>query len=186
MNTVTDVIKHLKDLLEKNLNHTLHEFTRIRAGKASPAMLDSVMVEYYGALTPLNQVANVNTPDSRTLSIQPYDKTLIKPIETAIVNSNLGFAPSNDGDFIRISIPPITEERRKDLVKMAKAEAENSKVGIRNIRKDSLDRIKKLKTDGLSEDEAKGAEEDIQRVVDGYIKKTDESLVQKEKEILTV
>lgn len=186
MSTVSEVIGNLKEQLEKNLVHTLHEFGRIRAGKASPAMLESVMVEYYGAMTPLNQVANVNTPDSRSIAIQPYDKSLIKPIETAIINSNLGFAPSNDGDFVRISIPPLTEDRRKDLVKMAKAEAENSKVGIRNIRKDSLDRIKKLKNDGLSEDEAIGAEEDIQKVVDAYIKKTDEALVQKEKEILTV
>jgi ribosome recycling factor len=186
MSTVSEVISQLKDHLEKNLNHTLQEFGRIRAGKASPAMLDSVMVEYYGAMTPLNQVANINTPDSRTLSIQPYDKTLIRPIETAIINSNLGFAPSNDGDFVRINIPPLTEDRRKDLVKMAKAESENSKVGIRNSRKDALDHVKKLKTEGLSEDEAKGAEEDIQRVVDAYIKRTDEALVQKEKEILTV
>jgi ribosome recycling factor len=186
MSTVKEVMETLKEQLEKNLVHTLNEFGRIRAGKASPAMLDSVMVEYYGAMTPLNQVANVNTPDSRSIAIQPYDKSLIKPIETAIINSNLGFAPSNDGDFIRISIPPLTEDRRKDLVKMAKAESENSKVGIRNIRKDSLDRVKKLKNDGLSEDEAIGAEEDIQKVVDTYIKKTDEALVQKEKEILTV
>lgn len=149
-------------------------------------MLDAVMVEYYGALTPLNQVANVNTPDSRTLTIQPYDKSLIKPIETAIVNSNLGFAPSNDGELIRISIPPLTEDRRKDLVKMAKAETENSKVGIRNLRKDALDNVKKLKNDGLSEDEAKSAEEDIQKLVDSYIKKTEDVLVVKEKEILTV
>jgi ribosome recycling factor len=186
MNTVSEVHNHLKDQLEKNLNHTIHEFGRIRAGKSNPAMLDGVMVEYYGSLTPLNQVANVNTPDSRTISIQPYDKTLIKLIETAIVNSNLGFAPSNDGEFIRINIPPLTEERRKDLVKMAKAETENSKVGIRNLRKEAIDNIKKLKNDGLSEDEAKVAEEDVQKWVDSYIKKTEDVLVQKEKEILTV
>ena len=149
-------------------------------------MLVSVMVEYYGAMTPLNQVANVNTPDSRTLAIQPFDKTLIRPIETAIINSNLGFAPSNDGDLIRISIPPLTEERRKDLVKMAKAESENSKVGIRNLRKEAIDKIKKLKSDGLSEDEAKVAEDEVQKMVDLFIKKTEETLVLKEKEILTV
>jgi ribosome recycling factor len=131
-------------------------------------------------------VANVNTPDSRSISIQPFDKTLIKPIETAIINSNLGFAPSNDGDIIRISIPPLTEERRKDLVKQAKAETENSRVGIRNLRKDAIDYIKKLKTDGLSEDEAKGAEDEIQKMVDNFIRRTEEVLVQKEKEILTV
>jgi ribosome recycling factor len=131
-------------------------------------------------------VANVNTPDSRTLAIQPFDKTLIRPIETAIINSNLGFAPSNDGDLIRISIPPLTEERRKDLVKMAKAESENSKVGIRNLRKEAIDKIKKLKSDGLSEDEAKVAEDEVQKMVDLFIKKTEETLVLKEKEILTV
>ncbi len=179
-------MESLKDQLEKNLSHTISEFGRIRAGKSSPAMLESVMVEYYGAMTPLNQVANVNTPDSRTLAIQPFDKTLIRPIETAIINSNLGFAPSNDGDLIRISIPPLTEERRKDLVKMAKAESENSKVGIRNLRKEAIDKIKKLKTDGLSEDEAKVAEDEVQKMVDLYIKKTEETLALKEKEILTV
>lgn len=186
MSTVSNVMESLKDQLEKNLSHTISEFGRIRAGKSSPAMLESVMVEYYGAMTPLNQVANVNTPDSRTLAIQPFDKTLIRPIETAIINSNLGFAPSNDGDLIRISIPPLTEERRKDLVKMAKAESENSKVGIRNLRKEAIDKIKKLKTDGLSEDEAKVAEDEVQKMVDLYIKKTEETLALKEKEILTV
>jgi len=186
MSTVSNVMESLKDQLEKNLSHTISEFGRIRAGKSNPAMLESVMVEYYGAMTPLNQVANVNTPDSRTLAVQPFDKTLIRPIETAIINSNLGFAPSNDGDLIRISIPPLTEERRKDLVKMAKAESENSKVGIRNLRKEAIDKIKKLKSDGLSEDEAKVAEDEVQKMVDLFIKKTEETLVLKEKEILTV
>ena len=186
MSTVSNVMESLKDQLEKNLSHTISEFGRIRAGKSNPAMLESVMVEYYGAMTPLNQVANVNTPDSRTLAIQPFDKTLIRPIETAIITSNLGFAPSNDGDLIRISIPPLTEERRKDLVKMAKAESENSKVGIRNLRKEAIDKIKKLKSDGLSEDEAKVAEDEVQKMVDLFIKKTEETLVLKEKEILTV
>ena len=186
MSTVSTVMESLKDQLEKNLSHTISEFGRIRAGKSNPAMLESVMVEYYGAMTPLNQVANVNTPDSRTLAIQPFDKTLIRPIETAIINSNLGFAPSNDGDLIRISIPPLTEERRKDLVKMAKAESENSKVGIRNLRKEAIDKIKKLKSDGLSEDEARVAEDEVQKMVDLFIKKTEETLVLKEKEILTV
>jgi ribosome recycling factor len=186
MSTVSNFMESLKDKLEKNLSHTISEFGRIRAGKSNPAMLESVMVEYYGAMTPLNQVANVNTPDSRTLAIQPFDKTLIRPIETAIINSNLGFAPSNDGDLIRISIPPLTEERRKYLVKMAKAESENSKVGIRNLRKEAIDKIKKLKSDGLSEDEAKVAEDEVQKMVDLFIKKTEETLVLKEKEILTV
>jgi ribosome recycling factor len=186
MSTVSEVLKQLNELLDKNLEHTLTEFTRIRAGKASPSMLDGVMVEYYGAMTPLNQVANVNTPDSRSISIQPYDKSLIRPIETAIINSNLGFAPSNDGDFIRIHIPPITEDRRKDLVKMAKNEAENSKVGIRNLRKEANEKIKKLKLDGLSEDDAKVGEDQVQKMIDNFIAKTEEFLAKKEKEIMTV
>jgi ribosome recycling factor len=182
MSTLNEVIDQLTDQLEKNLQHTATEFSRIRAGKASPAMLESVMVEYYGALTPLSQVANVNTPDSRTLAIQPWDKSLIRPIETAIINSNLGFAPQNDGEFIRISIPPVTEERRKELVKRAKAESENSKIGIRNAN----ERIKKLEKDGLSEDDAKVGEDRVQKIVDTYIKKTEDLLENKEKEIMTV
>lgn len=186
MSTVSEVLANLTDLLEKNLSHTVNEFSRIRAGKSAPGMLDSVMVEYYGAMTPLSQVANVNTPDSRTLAIQPYDKSLIKPIETAIINSNLGFAPSNDGDVIRINIPPLTEDRRKDLVKMAKNEAENSKVGIRNLRKEANEKIKKLKVDGLSEDDAKTGEDLVQKLIDSYIAKTEDVLVKKEKDIMTV
>lgn len=186
MSDSKSVINELKSQLEKNLAHTGNEFNRIRAGKASPAMLESVLVDYYGAQTPLNQVANVSTPDARTISIQPWEKTLIRPIETAIINSNLGFAPQNDGEMIRISVPPLTEERRKELVKQAKNEAENSKIGIRNLRKEANEKIKKLQKDGMSEDEAKSSEEDIQRIVDGYIKKTDELLQSKEKEILTV
>jgi len=186
MSTLNEVIELLNEQLERNLQHTATEFSRIRAGKASPAMLESVMVESYGALTPLAQVANVNTPDSRTLAIQPWDKSLIRPIETAIINSNLGFAPQNDGEFIRISIPPVTEDRRKELVKRAKSESENSKIGIRNLRKDANAKIKKLQKDGLSEDDAKVGEDRVQKVVDSYIKKTDDLLENKEKEIMTV
>jgi len=186
METANEVIQQLKEQLEKNLTHTHHEFSRIRAGKATPNMLDGVMVEYYGTPTPLSQVANVGTPDARTLAIQPWDKSLIRPIETAIINSNLGFAPQNDGEMIRINVPALTEDRRKDLVKMAKAESENSKVGIRNIRKDFMEKVKSLQKDGLSEDEARGTEEEIQKVVDAYTKKTEEVLAGKEKEIMTV
>jgi ribosome recycling factor len=149
-------------------------------------MLDGVMVEYYGAPTPLNQVANVGTPDARTLAIQPWDKSLIRPIETAIINSNLGFAPQNDGEMIRINVPALTEDRRKDLVKMAKAEAENSKVGIRNIRKDYMEKVKSMQKDGLSEDEARATEEEIQKIIDSFVKKTEDVLSAKEKEIMTV
>lgn len=186
MSTVNEVIEQLKEQLEKNLEHTIVEFGRIRAGKASPTMLDSVMVEYYGALTPLAQVANVGTPDARTLAIQPWDRSLIRPIEVAIINSNLGFAPMNDGEMIRISVPPLNEERRKELVKRTKGEAENSKVGIRNLRKDANERIKKLQKDGLSEDEAKAAEDRVQKMVDGFIAKTDQLVVDKEKDIMTI
>jgi ribosome recycling factor len=186
MSTVKDVISKLQDQLEKNLSHTAIEFSRIRAGKASPDMLDGVFVEYYGAATPLAQVANVNTPDARTIAIQPWEKSLIRAIETAIINSNLGFAPQNDGEFIRISIPPVTEDRRKELVKRSKAECENSKVGIRNLRKEANEKIKKLKSDGTSEDECAAGEESVQRIVDNYIKKTDDLFAAKEKEIMTV
>lgn len=186
MATVKEVLQQLKDHLEKNLSHTHIEFTRIRAGKASPGMLDGVMVEYYGAPTPLNQVANVSTPDARTIAIQPWDKSLIRPVETAIINSNLGFAPQNDGEMIRINVPPLTEDRRRELVKMAKGESENSKVGIRNIRKDYMEKIKSMQKDGLSEDEARAGEEEIQKLIDVYIKKTEEVLAAKEKEIMTV
>lgn len=186
MNTLSEVLSSLKQQLEKNLSHTATEFTRIRAGKSSPGMLDGVLVEYYGAMTPLNQVANINTPDSRTIAIQPFDKTLIRPIETAIINSNLGFAPQNDGEFVRINIPALTEDRRKELVKLAKNETENSKVGIRNLRKEANERIKKLQKDGLSEDEAKVAEDTVQKQIDEFIRKTDELFTAKEKEILTV
>ncbi len=186
MSSVNEIIENLKSQLEKNLSHTSAEFHRIRAGKASPDMLDSVFVEYYGAQTPLAQVANVNTPDARTLMIQPWDKSLIRPIETAIINSNLGYAPQNDGEFIRISIPPVTEDRRKELVKRAKSEADNSKVGIRNYRKDANEKIRKLKTDGVSEDEMAEGEDRVQKLIDAYIKKTDDLFTNKEKEIMTV
>ncbi len=184
--SVSQIISELRENLEKNLQHTVSEFNRLRAGKASPDMLGSVMVEYYGAMTPLSQLANVSTPDARTLMIQPWDKGLIRPVETAIINANLGFAPSNDGDTIRINIPPVTEERRKELVKLSKQEAEHGKVGIRNLRKEANEKIKKLQKDGLSEDDAKAGEEEVQKLIDAFIKKTDEAMIQKEKEIMTV
>jgi ribosome recycling factor len=186
MSSVNEIIDRLKSQLEKNLGHTTTEFQRIRAGKASPDMLDSVMVEYYGAATPISQVANVNTPDARTIMIQAWDKSLIRPIETAIINSNLGFAPQNDGESIRINIPPVTEERRKELAKRAKVESENSKVGIRNYRKEANEKIRKLKADGVSEDAMVEGEDRVQKLVDSFIKKTEDLLTDKEKEIMTV
>lgn len=186
MSSVNAIIEQLKENLEKNLDHTKVEFKRIRAGKASPDMLDGVFVEYYGANTPLSQVANVNTPDARSISIQPWDKSLINSIEKAIINSNLGFAPQNDGEYIRINLPPVTEERRKELVKRAKSESESSKVGIRNLRKDANEKIRKLKADGVSEDEMAAGEDRVQKLIDSFIAKTEELLVDKEKEIMTV
>lgn len=181
-----EIIKELKDLFEKNIQHTIVEFSRLRAGKASPAMLEGVMVEYYGNMVPLSQVANISSPDARSLAIQPWEKTMIRPIETAIINGNLGFAPQNDGEVIRINIPPLTEERRTQLVKSAKNENENSKVGLRNSRKEALESIRKLKADGLSEDDFKAAEAEIQKLIDSYSKRIDDLTVVKEKEIMTI
>lgn len=184
--TTKEVFQELESALEKNIGHTHGEFAKLRAGKASPRVLDGVMVEYYGAPTPLSQVANVSAPDARTLMIQPWEKSILGDIETAIINSNLGFNPNSDGEMVRINIPMLTEERRKDLVKKVRAEAENSKIGIRNLRKDANEEIKNLKSDGLSEDEAKTAEEQVQKMIDSYITKVDEITVDKEKEIMTV
>lgn len=184
--TTTEVFEELEGALKKNIDHTHNEFAKLRAGKANPKSLDGVMVEYYGNPTPLNQVANVSAPDARTLVIQPWEKSLLADIETAIINSNLGYNPNNDGDFVRINIPMLTEERRKELVKRVKAEAENSKIGIRNLRKDANEQIKKLKSEGLSEDEAKIAEDQVQKLIDNYIAKVDQITLEKEKEIMTV
>ena len=184
--TLSEIYSELEDALKKNIDHTYVEFSKLRAGKANPRALDSIMVDYYGNSTPLNQVANVSAPDARTLMIQPWEKSMLAPIETAIINSNLGYNPNGDGDSIRINIPMLTEERRKDLVKQVKVEAENSKIGIRNLRKEANEDIKKLKSDGLSEDEAKDGEDKVQKIIDGFIVKVDEITVDKEKEIMTV
>jgi ribosome recycling factor len=159
---------------------------KIRAGKASPAMLQSVMVDYYGSPTPLAQVANVGTMDARTLTVQPWEKSLIDEIMKGIINANLGFAPQNNGESVIISVPPLTEERRKDLVKRAKAEAENAKVSIRTHRKDAIDMIKSLKDDGLSEDLMKDGENEIQNITNAYSKKVDDILDRKEQDIMTI
>jgi ribosome recycling factor len=184
--TISDVLKEFTSNLEKCTNHTIHEFSNIRAGKASPGMLESVMVEYYGAPVPLSQVANVSAPDARTIMVQPWEKQIINDIERAIINSNLGFAPNSDGVSIRITIPSLTEERRLQLVKMVKQEGENSKIVARNYRKDTNEKIKKLQKEGLSEDEAKDAEEKVQKQLNAIIAKIDQMIADKEKEILTV
>lgn len=185
-----DEIKKIMDLLAEQMNKTIshleNELLKVRAGKASPSMLDGLFVDYYGTPTPLNQVAAVNTPDARTLVVQPWEKAMIKPIEKSIIDANLGFAPQNDGQMIRINIPPQSEDRRKDLVKKAKAEGEHAKVGIRTLRKDANDSIKKAQKAGLPEDICKDAEDKVQKLTDSFIAKVDKHLEVKEKEIMTV
>ncbi|MGF7041658.1 ribosome recycling factor [Mucilaginibacter lappiensis] len=175
-----------KALMDKAIDHADSELNKIRAGKASPSLLDDVMVDYYGSPTPLSQVGSVNTPDARTIVIQPWEKSLLAPIEKAIKEANLGVNPQNDGIIIRINVPPLTEERRRDLVKKAKAEAETGKIAVRNIRKDANEKIKKLKTEGVSEDEIKVGEAEIQKLTDAYIIKVDQLSEAKEKDIMTV
>lgn len=189
-NTMSELVKKqindAKALMEKAIAHADSEMNKIRAGKASPAMLDDVMVEYYGTPTPLSQVGSVNTPDARTIVVQPWEKSLLPAIEKAIKDANLGVNPQNDGVIIRINVPPLTEERRRDLVKKAKGEAENGKIAIRNIRKDANEKIKKSKADGVSEDEIKVGEAEVQKLTDAYIIKVDQLTEAKEKDIMTV
>jgi ribosome recycling factor len=177
------ILDTAKEAMENAITHLEKELRSIRAGKATPAMLGTVMVDYYGSQTPLGQVANVNTPDARTLSIQPWEKNMLQPIEKAIQIANLGLNPMNNGDVIMINVPPLTEERRKGLSKQAKAEAEHAKVGVRNARKDANNDIKK--TD-ISDDMKKSAEDDIQKLTDTFVKKIDDIFSVKEKEIMTV
>lgn len=186
MNDVKSVMEHSKAAMEKALSHLETQLTKIRAGKANPAIFESVMVDYYGNMVPISQTANVNTQDARTIVIQPWEKSLLTPIEKAIQAANMGLNPQNDGVIIRITIPPLTEERRKELVKTAKAEAEEAKVGIRNSRKDAMEHVKRLQKNGLPEDEAKDAETKIQQLTDQYVQKTDKHFEQKEKEIITI
>ncbi len=175
-----------KEHMSKAVDHVEYELTKIRAGKASPQMLDGIMVDYYGNPTPLNQVANVNTPDARTIVVQPWEKNMIPVIEKSITDANLGINPQNDGSVIRLNIPPLTEERRKDLVKKVKAEGEAGKVAVRNIRKDVNEKIKKLQKEGVSEDEVKVGEAEVQKLTDNFILKIDKHIEVKEKDIMTV
>lgn len=179
-------IARAEEQMKKTIAHLETELLKIRAGKANPQMLDGISVEYYEVLTPLNQVANVSTPDAHTLAIQPWEKMMLEPIEKAIQDANLGLNPQNDGTYIRISIPPLTEERRTDLARQAKAETENSKVSIRNSRREANDEIKKFQKEGLAEDEAKDAESKVQELTDTYNTKADKHLEVKEKEIMTI
>lgn len=179
-------IEEAKDHMEKSVHHVSHALAKIRAGRAMPSMLDGLVVDYYGNPTPINQVASVNTPDAKTLAIKPWEKNMLAEIERAIINSDLGLNPQNDGELIRLNIPPLTEERRKDLVKQSKNEAEHGRVSVRNVRKDANDHIKKLLKEHVSEDEVKKAEGIIQELTDEYIKKIEALLAKKEEEIMTV
>ncbi|MBL4704620.1 MAG: ribosome recycling factor [Flavobacteriales bacterium] len=172
--------------MDNSMQHLASSLTKIRAGKANPSMLDSVQVAYYGSLTPLSQVANVNTIDARTISVQPWEKSLLEDITKGIINANLGLNPQNNGELIMINVPVLTEERRKDLSKRAKAEGEHAKVGIRNARKDANDFIKSLKNDGLSEDLAKDAESGVQDLTNKFTIRIDNLVTAKEKDIMTV
>lgn len=178
--------KNAEERMEKAIGALRRDLSTLRAGKATPALLDRVQVEYYGAMTPLNQLANINTPDSRTLMIQPWDKSSISAIEKALLKSDLGLTPSNDGASIRISVPPLTEERRSELVKSSKRFGEDAKVAIRNIRRDANDDVKKMEKTDISEDESRRHQEDIQKTTDKYIAEVDKVLLSKEKEIMEV
>jgi ribosome recycling factor len=187
MPDIKNLINQTREQMDKAFSHLESELLKIRAGKANPQMLDGVSVDYYGTNTSLSQIGNINTPDARTIVIQPWEKNMLGPIEKAILGANLGFNPQNDGLVIRITVPPLTEERRKDLVKKAKVEVENGKVTVRNLRRDGNESIKKaIKDDGLAEDIAKDTEAKIQDLTNTYITKIDKLLEVKEKEIMTV
>jgi len=175
-----------KESMQNALIHLEHELHKIRAGKASPQMLEGVKVDYYGTLTPIDQIANIGTPDPRQIIVQPWEKNMLGPIDKAILAANLGFNPTNNGEVIRIMVPPPTEERRRDMVKRAKNEAEIAKVSIRNIRRSANETAKKLEKDGIPEDEIKNLEKDIQTVTDANIIKVDKIFESKEKDIMTV
>jgi ribosome recycling factor len=177
------ILDSAKESMEEAIKHLKKQLTNIRAGKANPAMLSSVMVEYYGTMTPLNQVSNVNTPDARTLTIQPFEKTMFKEIEKGIMNANLGFNPMNNGESVIINVPPLTEERRLQLSKQAKVEAEEAKIGVRNDRRTAMNEIKKA---DLPEDVQKDTEDEIQKLTDSFIVEIDRINTIKEKEIMTV
>lgn len=172
--------------MQSAINFLNKELEKIRAGKANPAMLEGVKVDYYGTPTEISQVANINTPDARSIVIQPWEKTIIGAINKAILDANLGFTPRHEGDLLRITIPPLTEERRKELTKSAKSEVENSKVNVRNARRNVMDKVKKLKDKSVPEDEVKQVEKEIQDITDKFIAECDKVFAAKEKEIMTV
>ena len=181
------ILDSAKESMGNAIEHLIKELRTIRAGKATPAMLTNVMVDYYGALTPLSQIANVSTPDPRTISVQPWEKNMLQPIEKAIQVANLGFNPMNNGDFIMINVPPLTEERRRNLVKVVRNEAENSKIAIRNIRRDANSEFKEaLKEKMITEDELRSGEERVQNVTNEYVETVDKYLGIKETDLMSV
>lgn len=180
------ILDDAKESMEKAIEHLIIAFKKIRAGKANPQMLLGVKAEFYGVLTPIEQMSNITTPDPRQIIVQPWDKNVLHVIEKAIMNANLGFNPQNDGLIIRINVPPLTEERRLDLVKNAKNETEHAKIGIRNVRRSANEMAKALKDEGVSEDEIKSLEIDIQEITNKFIAKAEALFVEKEEEIITI
>ncbi|HEY4789001.1 MAG TPA: ribosome recycling factor [Bacteroidales bacterium] len=179
-------LEDAKDKMEKAVNHLASELVKMRAGKASPQMLDGIHVDYYGTSTPLAQVANINTPDAKSIVIQPWEKKIIGEIEKAILAANIGVTPMNNGDVVRLNLPPLTEERRKQLVKTVRHEGENAKVSIRNARREVIEELKRLQKEGLPEDSEKNATEKVEKMTENYYKKVDDILGKKENEIMTV
>ena len=186
MSDLQSTISNAIASMSKSIQHLEADLTKIRAGKANPSMLDGIMVDYYGNPTPLNQVSNISVLDARTISIQPWEKSMLQPIEKGIMVANIGITPQNDGIIIRLFFPPLTEERRKEMVKRCNGEGENGKISIRNIRREAIEQIKKMQKDGTSEDACKEAEADIQNETDKYIALVDKHLQAKEKEIMAV
>lgn len=186
MEEIELVLDMAKDSMERALKHTQIELSKIRAGRASVQMLDGIQVEYYGVPTPLAQVSSITAPDARTLAIKPFERKIINDIERAIINSNIGLSPANDGELIRLNIPPLTEERRKDLVKKAKGEIEIARVNVRKVRQEANEELKKIQKEGGSEDEVKKAEERVQKMTDSYIAKAEQLMADKEKDIMQV
>jgi ribosome recycling factor len=180
------ILEEERESMTKAINHLEAELVKIRAGKANPAMLDGIVVDYYGNPTQINQVGNISALDARTISIQPWEKSMLQPIERAIIAANIGINPQNDGNIIRLFLPPLTEERRREMVKRSNGEGEQAKVAVRSIRREAIEKIKKMQKDGLSEDQAKDAEAEIQEMTDKFISLVEKHLAAKEKEIMSV
>jgi ribosome recycling factor len=186
MSDINTILEDTSSTMNKAISHLESELTKIRAGKANPGMLEGIMVDYYGNPTPLNQVANVSILDARTISLQPWEKSMLQAIEKGIMAANIGITPQNDGVNIRLFLPPLTEERRRELVKRCNGEGENAKISVRNIRRDAIEQIKKLQKDGTSEDACKDAEKEVQDTTDKFTALVEKHLVAKEKEIMAV